>query len=79
MKLTYDPKHNVAYIGLREKREQVETIRVGEELNIDLAPDGTVYGIELLNAREQLASDTPAQVVVLNDASGKTSTLNLPV
>ena len=79
MKLTYDTKYNVAYIGLHEKRVQVETIRVSEELNVDLAPDGTVYGIELLNAKEQLTGDTQAQVVVLNESSGETSTIKLPL
>ena len=54
MKLTYDPRHNVAYIRLREQSGQVETIRVSDELNINLAPDGMIYGIELLNANEQL-------------------------
>ena len=51
MKLTYDPRHNIAYIRLREKAGQVETICVSDELNIDLAQDGTIYGIELLNAK----------------------------
>jgi len=27
---------------------------VSDELNVDIAPDGSVYGIELLNANEQL-------------------------
>ncbi|MCP9472223.1 MAG: hypothetical protein NNA30_05775 [Nitrospira sp.] len=26
-------------------------------MNVDVAPDGTVYGIELLNANAQLAED----------------------
>lgn len=55
MKVTYDPRQNVAYIRLRDEVAEVETIRVSDEVNIDLAPDGTVYGIELLNANEQLA------------------------
>ena len=33
MKLTYDPKHNIAYMRLHEKKAQVETIRVSDELN----------------------------------------------
>jgi uncharacterized protein YuzE len=49
MKLTYDPRYNIAYIRLLEKKAQVETIQVSDELNIDIAPDGRVYGIELLN------------------------------
>ena len=69
MKLTYDPRHNVAYIRLREKTAEVETIRVSNELNIDLAPDGTVYGIELLNANEQLRAADNGHLVV--EAEGK--------
>ena len=54
MRLSYDPRHNIAYIRLRERQGEVETVRVSDELSIDLAPDGTVYGIELLNANGQL-------------------------
>lgn len=57
MRMIYDPKHNVAYIRLHEKTGQVTTIKISEEVNIDLAADSTVYGIELLNANEQLADD----------------------
>jgi uncharacterized protein YuzE len=50
MRLTDDPKHNVAYLRLPETTERVETVRVSDELNVDVAPDGTVYGVEFLNA-----------------------------
>ncbi len=62
MNITHDSRQNVAYIGLREKRAEVETLRISDELNIDLAPDGTVYGIELLNANEQLALGTDGKL-----------------
>ncbi|MDP2982716.1 MAG: DUF2283 domain-containing protein [Candidatus Latescibacter sp.] len=54
MKLSYDPKLNNAYIRLHKKKAAVETIRLSDEMNVDISPDGTVYGIELLNANEQL-------------------------
>lgn len=57
MRLSYDPKHNVAYIRLHEKTSQVTTIKLSDEINVDIASDGTVYGIELLNANRQLAED----------------------
>ena len=57
MKLSYDPKYNIAYLRFHEKCGTVTTIKVSDEMNIDVAPDGTVYGIELLNANEQLAED----------------------
>jgi uncharacterized protein YuzE len=76
MKLSYDPRYNVAYIRLREKGAEVETIRVSDELNVDLAPDGTVYGIELLNANEQLRAADDGRLVVV-EAQGKERTLRL--
>lgn len=54
MKITYARRYNIAYICLQEKTAQVETIQVSEEMNVDLAADGTIYGIELLNANQQL-------------------------
>jgi uncharacterized protein YuzE len=71
MKLTYDPQHNVAYLRLQEKTAEVETIRVSDALNVDLAPDGTVYGIELLNANEQLQGADDGALVVVNEALGE--------
>jgi uncharacterized protein YuzE len=72
MRITYDPRQNVAYIRLREKPAEVETLRISDELNIDLAPDGTVYGIELLNANEQLALGADGKLVLVNEEHGKT-------
>ena len=74
MKLTYDPEYNIAYICFREKSEQVETIQISEELNIDISPDGTVYGIELLNARDQLGA-----MVIIDRESGESETVKLAV
>jgi uncharacterized protein YuzE len=76
MKLTYDPRCNVAYIRLREKGAGVETIRVSDELNIELAPDGLIYGIELLNANAQLLGDEGRIVV---DQAGAERTLALAI
>ena len=53
MQLSYDPRYNIAYLRLHEKTAEVQTIRVSDEINVDIAPDGTVYGIELLNAKDR--------------------------
>ncbi|HHT9124619.1 MAG TPA: DUF2283 domain-containing protein [Candidatus Brocadiia bacterium] len=42
MKLTYDQRYNIAYIRLHEKLVEVETIKVSDELNVDVTPDGTI-------------------------------------
>jgi len=71
MKLIYDPRYNIAYIRLLKKKAQVETIQVSDELNIDIAPDGRVYGIELLNANKQLRGHDRGRLIVRNEAVGK--------
>ncbi|MCX6377008.1 MAG: DUF2283 domain-containing protein [Armatimonadetes bacterium] len=78
MELTYDPRHNIAYIRFREKTEEVETIPVSDELNVDIAPDGTVYGIELLNANEQLRTGEMAKLLVIDEATGERVEVPLP-
>jgi len=46
---------NIAYLCHNEPAgSHVETMQLSDERNVDLAPDGTVYGIELLNANKQL-------------------------
>jgi uncharacterized protein YuzE len=77
MRLTYDSKYNVAYFHLKEGAMQVETIHLSESLNVDIAPDGTVYGIELLNANEQLQGKEAGKLIVENVATGATSEIAL--
>ena len=77
MRFTYDPRYNIAYIRFREKRGQVETIQVSDELNVDLAPDGLVYGIELLNANDQLRREDTGKVLIINEATGEQAELPL--
>ena len=79
MRFTYDPVHNIAYILFRHKRADVETIHVSDELLVDLAPNGTVYGIELLNANDQLRREDFAGLVVINEATGERTELPLAV
>ena len=77
MKLTYDPRYNIAYLRLHEKVGDVETIQLTDEINVDLSPDGTVYGIELLNANEQLRREDSGNFVLVNEASGERSEVPL--
>ncbi|MFN7065778.1 MAG: DUF2283 domain-containing protein [Aquificaceae bacterium] len=58
VRISYDPEHNVAYIRLKETpRRDLETIELGESINIDITPEGEVYGIELLDANRQLPEE----------------------
>jgi uncharacterized protein YuzE len=77
MKLTYDPRYNIGYLRFQEPTGSVETIHISDELNIDLAPDGTVYGIELLNANEQLRGEDGGKLSVVNEARNESAELPL--
>ena len=71
MKFSYDSRYNIAYLRLQEKREKVTTIHISESINIDIAPDGTLYGIELLNANEQVFQQDANKFIIENKATGK--------
>ncbi|MGH9431216.1 MAG: DUF2283 domain-containing protein [Terriglobia bacterium] len=71
MKLTYDPRYNIGYLRFHEKTAPVETVHLSDEMNIDIAPDGTIYGIELLNANEQARSEDEGNLIVVNEALGE--------
>jgi uncharacterized protein YuzE len=79
MQLTYNTAHNIAYIRLRKKSAKVTTLVVSDELNIDLGPDGKVYGIELLNANEQIGTGRLKNLIVENRDSGQKVQLALAV
>ena len=44
MKLSYDPKANVAYIRLREREGEVETIEVTSDFLVDIDATGPCAG-----------------------------------
>jgi uncharacterized protein YuzE len=75
--LSYDPARNIAYLRLRDPAgAAIETIRIGDEINIDLAPDGSVYGIELLNANAQLRAADDGRLVL--DFADRRTEIPLP-
>jgi uncharacterized protein YuzE len=49
----------------------VETIKISDEINVDIAPDGTIYGIELLNANKQLRKEDKGKFLIINEATGE--------
>jgi len=77
MKFTYDPRYNIGYIRFSEKKAEVESIRLSDELVVDIAPNGMVYGIELLNANEQLQREDMGELIVVNEATGEQTELPL--
>jgi uncharacterized protein YuzE len=75
MYLTYDSELNIAYIRFRKKTAKVTTLAVSDELNVDFDKDGRVYGIELLNANQQLGTQRIKKLVIEDRRSGKKAQL----
>jgi len=78
MEMTYDPRYNIAYISFRNKAEhQVQSLKISEEVILDISSDGEIYGIELLNANEQLKAQSGLTLKYINEATGEKSELKL--
>ena len=77
MKVTYNFNNNTGYIALREKNGSVQTVQICKDVNIDIAEDGTVFGIELLNANEQLADGPVRKLIVQNATTGASTEVEL--
>ena len=71
MKFCYAPRRNVAYFKFQTRQTDVESIQVSDELVVDMTPDGKIFGIELLNANEQLTSEGPRFLEVVNGSPGQ--------
>ncbi len=78
MQISFDPRYNIAYLRFGDRPAEVETVTLGEDINVDIAPDGTVYGIELLNANAQLLGGAGTPLVIINDATGARREAALP-
>lgn len=52
MKIKYDPEVDAAYISFKKGPMEVTTIRLAEDIAIDLGPNEEVVGIEILDASE---------------------------
>ena len=57
VKIKYDPQVDAAYISFKKGPTQVTTIRVTEDVAIDLGPHEEIVGIEVLDASKHLGID----------------------
>jgi uncharacterized protein YuzE len=44
-------------------------MRISDKLIVDMAPDGSIYGIELLNANKQLQRENGGRFLIVNEFS----------
>lgn len=54
MKISYDPSVDAAYIYFMKDKGHVTTVRLSEDVAVDLGPNEEIYGIEVLSAARHL-------------------------
>ncbi len=67
MKIKYDPEVDAAYISFKKGPTQVTTIRLSEDVAIDLGPNEELVGIEILDASEQLGFEKGRPAIELEN------------
>ena len=52
MKISYDPETDALYIRLLEGPQECRTLRLNEEVALNIGPGETLVGIEILDAQQ---------------------------
>jgi len=73
MKITYDPEVDAVYIRLIEGECECRTVRLNEEIALNIGPGESLVGIEILDAREVLGKGELPKVVLENLTAAQTA------
>jgi uncharacterized protein YuzE len=66
MRITYDVETDALYIRLVEGKYECRTVRLNEEIALNIGPGEKLIGIEILDAKEILGGGQLPQVVLEN-------------
>jgi uncharacterized protein YuzE len=64
MKISYDSEIDALYIRFVEGRQECRTVRLNEEVALNIGAGETLVGIEVLDAKEVLGSGRVPAVVL---------------
>jgi uncharacterized protein YuzE len=67
VKITYDSQVDALYISFKHRPSQVTSVRLNEDVAIDLGPGEEVVGIEVLGASENLGINRELPQLVLEN------------
>jgi uncharacterized protein YuzE len=76
MKISYDPEIDALYIRFVEGKQECRTVRLNEEVALNIGAGEQLVGIEMLDAREVLGHGQ-APAVVLEGLESATAPLLL--
>ncbi len=66
MKISYDPEGDALYIRLVEGEYECRTLRLNDEIALNIGPDEVLVGIEIVDAKEVLGKGELPKVVLEN-------------
>ena len=66
MNITYDPTVDAAYIRFTPGKVEVTVQRLTEDIAVNYAPDGSIVGIEVLEASRYLVKHHKPQIELEN-------------
>jgi len=66
MKISYDREVDALFIRLLEGSHECRTVRLNDEVALNIGPGETLVGIEILDAKQVLGTDEIPRLVVEN-------------
>jgi uncharacterized protein YuzE len=66
MKISYDPETDAMYIRLIDGKYECRTLRLNEEVALNIGPGEKLVGIEILNAKQVIGSGQLPSIVLEN-------------
>ncbi len=66
MKITYDSEIDALYIRILEGEHECRTLRLSEEIALNIGKGEKLVGIEILDAKEVLGQDDLPSIVLEN-------------
>lgn len=66
MKISYDPEIDALYIRLLDGDYECRTLRLNEEIALNIGPEEKLVGIEILDAKEVLGQGHIPSVILDN-------------
>ena len=73
MKITYDSEVDALYIRLLEGEYECRTLRLNEEIALNIGPGEELVGIEILDAKQVLGGGQLPPVILENMPLAKVS------
>jgi uncharacterized protein YuzE len=66
MRISYDSEVDALYIRLVEGDVQCRTLRLSDEVSLNIGPDETLVGVEVLDAKRILGQGRLPELIVQN-------------